>query len=119
MNIIEKICLRNEIGKAGDPAALIRKLGADGSDSEEKAFLKKVEDCVAKTELELATYQQREGIFTKANVISNAKAMAPAKWWATYCKHLPLLSAVARSVIEQPVCASAAERNCYIYGQIK
>ena len=36
--------------------------------------MKKVADRVAKTELELATYQQREGIFTKANVVSNAKA---------------------------------------------
>ena len=83
-------CLRDEIGKAADPAALIRKLGADGTDSEEEALFKKVADRVAKTELELATYQQREGIFTKANVVSNAKAMAPAKWWATYCKHLAL-----------------------------
>ena len=45
--------------------------------------------------------------------------MAPAKWWATYCKHLPLLSTVARSVLGQPVCASAAERNWSVYGQIK
>ena len=55
------------------------KLGEDGIDSEEKVLLKKVADCVAKTELELTTYQQCEGIFTKANVVSNAKAMAPAQ----------------------------------------
>ena len=74
---------------------------------------------IAKTELELATYQQREGNFTKKNVLINAKSMAPATWWATYAKHLPLLSAVARSVLGQPVCASAAERNWSVYGQIK
>ena len=46
MNVIEKICLRDEIGKAADPAALICKLGADGS--KEEALLKKVADRVAK-----------------------------------------------------------------------
>ena len=45
--------------------------------------------------------------------------MAPATWWATYGKHLPLISAVARSVLGQPCCASAAERNWSVYGQIK
>ena len=119
MNVIENICLRDEIGKAADPAALIHKLGADGIDSKEEALMKKVADRVAKTELELATYQQREGIFTKANGITNAKVMALAKWWSMYCKHLPLLSAVARSVLCQPVCALAAERNWSVYGQIK
>ena len=58
------------------------KLGEDGIDSEEKVLLKKVADCVAKTELELTTYQQCEGIFTKATVVSNAKAMASAQWCA-------------------------------------
>lgn len=55
----------------------------------------------------------------QTHVIINAKEMAPAKWWAMYCKHLPLLSAVARSVLGQPCCASAAERNWSIYGKIK
>ena len=48
-----------------------------------------------------------------------AKSMAPASWWGTYGKHLPLLSSVARRVLAQPVCASAAERNWSVYGQIK
>ena len=91
-------CLRDEIGKAADPAALIRKLGADGTDSEEEALFKKVADRVAKTELELATYQQREGIFTKANVVSNAKAMAPAKWWARLLQAPRALCLGSRSV---------------------
>ena len=45
--------------------------------------------------------------------------MAPATWWATYGKHLPLLSYVARRMLSQPCCASAAERNWSVYGQIK
>ena len=65
MNIIEKICLRDEIDKAADPAALKRKLASDGNDAEEEALCGKVAERVAKTELELATYQQREGNFTK------------------------------------------------------
>ena len=36
-----------------------------------------------------------------------------------YGKHLPLLSSVARRVLAQPVCASAAERNWSVYGQVK
>ena len=45
--------------------------------------------------------------------------MAPATCWATYAKHLPLLSSVARRVLAQPACASAAERNWSVYGQVK
>ena len=63
------------MGKAADTAALIHKLGANGIGSEEEALFKKVADRVAKTELKLATYQQRKGVFTKVNdhVVSNAK----------------------------------------------
>ena len=45
--------------------------------------------------------------------------MEPAKWWNTYCTHLPHLSSVARRVLAQPICASAAERNWSVYGRIK
>ena len=89
----------------------MRKLAADGIDAEEEALLGKLAERVAKTEVELATYQQREGIFTKANILTNAKTMAPATWWATYGKHLPLISAVARSVLGQPCCASRQRRS--------
>ena len=68
---------------------------------------------------ELAKYQAREGIFTKLYVMSSAKTMAPAAWWATYGKHLPHLSSVARRVLAQPICASAAGRNWFVYGAIK
>ena len=48
-----------------------------------------------------------------------AQTMAPAKWWATYGKHLPLLASVAQRVLAQPVRASAAERNWSVYGRVK
>ena len=68
----------------------------------------------------LSKYQQREGVFTKASVLQNAQEMAPAAWWDLYGKHLPILTGVAKSVLAQVVCASAAERsNLSIYGQIK
>ena len=42
-----------------------------------------------------------------------------ASWWAMYGKHMPLLASVARRVLAQPVCASAAERNWSVYRKIK
>ena len=76
-------------------------------------------DGITKAGLHPNLGQQLEGIFTKAFVLANAKSMAPATWWATYGKHLPHLSSVARRVLAQSVCASAAERNWSVYGQIK
>ena len=73
---------------------------------------------VAGTHIELAKYQQREGKFSDAVVLATAKTMAPASWWALYGKHVPLLKAVACSVLAQPVSASAAERNWPVYGRI-
>jgi hypothetical protein len=105
MTIIERICLRDEMVESNGKVLTL--------DSEE------VQLRVSKTMLELSTYQQGEGIFTKSSVMLNAKLMAPAAWWNTYCKHLPLLSSVARRVLSQPCCASAAERNWSVYGQIK
>ena len=78
-----------------------------------------VQKRVAAATKELAAYQAREGIFTKAYVLENAKSMTPAAWWATYGRHLPHIASVARCVLAQPVCASAAERNWSVYGQIK
>eukprot|EP00966_Prymnesium_polylepis_P316490 7313016-Prymnesium_polylepis.1 len=57
------------------------------------------------------TLPGNDGVFTKASCVSNAKAMAPAVWWGQYGKHLPPIASVARRVLAQPVCASAAERN--------
>ena len=48
-----------------------------------------------------------------------AKTLPPAHWWSMYGKNLPALSKVACTVLSQPVCASAAERNWSIYGSIK
>jgi hypothetical protein len=107
--IIEKVCLRDEMAAAANVAE------ADALTIEND----KVQMRIASTMTELATYQQGEGAFTKPYVLSCAKTMAPATWWATYGKHLPHLSSVARRVLAQPVCASAAERNWSVYGAIK
>ena len=42
--------------------------------------------------LELAKYQNREGVFAKQFVRDAAKDMAPAKWWNQYGKGIPTLS---------------------------
>ena len=83
------------------------------SESHPRAFVS------VKRPQKLAKYQAREGIFTKLYVMSSAKTMAPAAWWATYGKHLPHLTSVARCVLAQPICASAAERNWSVYSAIK
>ena len=70
----------------------------------------KIAEGITATMVELSQYQASEGIFTKAHVQLAAKTMAPAAWWATFGKAMPLLSAVARQVLAQPVCASSAER---------
>ena len=59
-------------------------------------------------------YQSREGVFSRASVIANAKTMEPAVWWSTYGRHLPLLSAFAPRILKQPCAASACERNWYV-----
>eukprot|EP00966_Prymnesium_polylepis_P086054 1991594-Prymnesium_polylepis.1 len=41
------------------------------------------------------------------------------RWWKMYGKHIPLVQSVAVRVLSQPICASAAERNWSVYGQIK
>ena len=111
MNVIEKICYRDVLDEAENKAEACRTISMDSEI---------VSTRVATTMEQLATYQQHEGIFTKPYVIQGAKSMAPAKWWATYGKHLPLLAgAVARRVLAQPCCASAAERNWSVYGKIK
>ena len=69
--------------------------------------------------MELASYQDKEGIFGKQFVREHAMRMPPAQWWDKYGKTTPLLCSVACSVLSQPVCASAAERNWSIYGSIK
>jgi|TARA_B110001469_G_C9514638_1_gene256391 hypothetical protein len=111
LEVIERLCLRDAIlhNKAGhaDPYQMIT------TESEEVVML------VAQCEKELATYKEREGVFTRGSVLVNAKQMPPAQWWGNYGGHLPVLSRVATSVLAQVVCASAAERNWSIYGQIK
>ena len=111
ISIIEKVCLLEAKIEAEKSSAA----AADALTTESD----EVQDRIAKTMAELAKYQQGDGAFTKPYVIANAKSMAPAVWWATYGKHLPHLAAVARRVLAQPVCASAAERNWSVYSAIK
>ena len=82
---------------------------------EDDAVQERIGECMK----QLATYQAKEGVFTKPYVLKSAKDMAPAAWWRTYGKHIPLVQSVAIRVLSQPVCASAAERNWSVYGQIK
>ena len=110
INVIEKICYRDVLAEAENPNEARKTITMDSA---------AVQTRVEKTMEQLAKYQQREGIFTKLFVVNNAKTMAPASWWATYGKHLPQLASVARRVLAQPCCASAAERNWSVYGQIK
>ena len=113
MEIIDRICLRD----------VIRTAIADGGDAAEALTLTTESPAVvarvAACEIELNRFKQRQGIFTKKSVLMNAKAMPPADWWDLYGAHLPILSGVAKSVLAQTVCASAAERNWSIYGQVK
>ena len=108
--IIERMCLRDVLMSASNPTAARQSITADSDE-----VVKRVAAC----ELELSTYQQQEGVFSKCKVLLNAKAMTPAAWWDLYGKHLPILSGVAKAVLAQVVCASAAERNWSVYGRIK
>ena len=110
MTVVERISLRDEIEASANPTAAAKTLKVESDE---------VQARIAKTMMELATYQKRDGVFSKPYVIANAKEMPPATWWAMYGKHLPHLSSVARRVLAQTVCASAAERNWSVYGQIK
>lgn len=58
--------------------------------------------------LPLSEYQEKEGVIGKLLVQNNAKSKPPGSWWAAYGKGLPSLLSMARTVLGQPVCASAA-----------
>lgn len=112
ITVTERMALRSEVNRLvteGDPEAF--------------TSLTIESDCVQKLAgdamMQLATYQDQEGVFGKQFVRKHAKEMPPAKWWDKYGKAVPLLCSVACSVLAQPVCASAAERNWSIYGSIK
>lgn len=102
LEMIERICLRDVIRESENPELAMRELT-----TESDAVVKRIAEC----ERELSQFREGQGAFTKQKVLLNAKLMEPAAWWAQYCVHLPYLSSVARSVLAQVVCASAAERN--------
>ena len=107
----ERLSLKDTIFESAKPATAMLTLTTESP---------KVAERIAATMVELSQYQASEGIFTKAHVQLAAKTMAPAAWWATFGKAMPLLSAVARQVLAQPVCASSArERNWSVCCKIK
>jgi hypothetical protein len=79
----------------------------------------KVQTRLVNTMVQLGKYQSGGGVFSKEYVKKSAKTMPPAEWWDLFGGHIPLLKSVAMTVLSQPVCASAAERNWSVYGAIK
>ena len=110
LNVLERMCLRDVIYLSEDREEATRTLNATSPE---------VVTRVAQAEAEFATYQRREGVFSRPTVLLNAKTMEPASWWSMYGRHLPILSSIASRVLAQPGAASAAERNWSVYGQIK
>ena len=104
-SIVEKMCLRDKMVELNSTTLTVES--------------EVVQERIGEAMVELSSYQEREGVFTKPYVIKTPKTMAPAAWWAMYGKHLPILSQIACRVLAQPVCASAAERNWSVYGAIK
>ncbi|KAL1523115.1 hypothetical protein AB1Y20_018072 [Prymnesium parvum] len=110
ITVTERLALRDELysrteqGKSSD--------GTTINSAEVQARL-------SKTMLQLGSYQSRQGHFNKDFVINNAKVQPPAEWWNTYGQSISSLASVARCVLNQPVSASAAERNWSVYGKIK
>ena len=100
--VIERMCLRDVIFISDDHEHAISTLTVQSPE---------VVARVAQAEQEFATYQAREGVFSRPTVLMNAKTMEPAKWWSMYGRHLPLLSSIASRVLAQPGAASWAERN--------
>jgi hypothetical protein len=100
----------------------MRKLVRAGEQAAARALTDESEcvmEAVGAAMMELASYQGKEGVLGRPFVKNHAKIMPPSKWWATYGKGLPNLSAVACSVLAQAVAASICERNWSIYGRIK
>ena len=110
LTVLERMALRDAIMAAADPVAAISTINASSPE---------VISRVAQAEREFAIYQRREGVFSRASVLANAKTMEPAAWWSMYGRHLPLLSAYAPRILAQPCAASPAERNWSVYGQIR
>lgn len=101
ISVSERLCLRSEMQS-------LQAKGCAAQAAELKITSHEVQERMAATMMELSSYQEKEGIFSKPFVQNNAEGMPPSTWWGTYGKGLPLLSGIARTVLSQPVCASAA-----------
>jgi hypothetical protein len=97
LEVIERLCLREAIHENKEAHENPREIITTESEV--------VVELVAECERQLAVFKEREGIFTKPNVVLNAKKLAPAQWWGNYGGHLPLLSRVATTVLAQVVSA--------------
>eukprot|EP00965_Chrysotila_dentata_P081771 2699579-Pleurochrysis_carterae.AAC.1 len=73
------MCFLDVIAEARDPNAKMRTTTVASPD---------VQSFVAEAMAEFDHYRAREGIFTKAFVLANAKTMAPAQPWAVYGTNL-------------------------------
>lgn len=108
--VFERLSLRDAILSSADPEAASRRLTLQSEEVVKR---------VAQAELEFSQYQGKEQAFGRASAQLNAKQMAPAKWWRTYGKTLPLLCSFACTVLAQVAAASACERNWSVYGRVR
>lgn len=70
--IIERMCLRQVLSKADNFDEARARITADSDE---------VVELVAECERQLSHFREGHGIFTKKNVLLNAKIMEPAAWW--------------------------------------
>lgn len=107
--VIEKMCLRDVMLSTEDEhaRALINETHPE------------VVKRIAQAERELSAYQTQAGALSRPATKQNAKILPPADWWALYGKTMPMLCAIAKTVLAQPVSASVAERNWSVYGSIR
>lgn len=102
--VTERLCLRDEMkslhdrGRPGDIAQ------AQELTISSPAVQVRVEVAMG----QLSRYQEKEGIFAKHFVQNGAKTMPPSTWWSTYGNGIPVIASMARTVLGQPGCASAA-----------
>lgn len=108
--VMEKMALRDAILASDD---------VDKAANELNTRSPEVYNRVAQLEMEFAKFQSKDGAFNRESVKINAKRMAPATWWRTYGRHLPLLCNLACTVLAQVGSASACERNWSVYGRIR
>ena len=79
-----------------------------GEDENEKAELRR----------QLATFQNKLGIFGTSAAKVDASMMSPISWWSTYGAETPELAEIAMKALSQPISSSSAERVWSTYSYI-